>query len=286
MFKIFKNASADYEESYLPHNRKEAFKDIVKQRYKLLLLLGGILFCFSIPLIITLILQARINYNIAFSINAGTIEYQIAIEELISYKFITNLLVFGSLFVFLIGTAGCSKIFLKLTYLEGIILSYDFKEGIRQNYKELVIAASIMFFIYFVFDYVSSLILLNQIELLTFMVVLPYAVLILLIIPCFMIYINLTCIYNDKVSQKIRNAFYIYTKYFPIVLLFVLMILIHIIIYVQPNFIISLIVTFTYFLFLLPLVLLGWFLFSNKMFDECINNKFYPNIVGKGLEKF
>ena len=285
MFKIFKSASIDYDENYLPHNRKEAFKDIVKQRYKLLVLLGIILFCFSIPLIVTIFLQSRINYNIASGITSGSIEYQTAIEKLISYKLITNVLLFISLFILLIGVSGCSKIFLKLSYLEGIIFTYDFKIGIKQNYKDLVIAAAIMFFIYFVFDYISSLILLNQIELLTFMVVLPYAVLILLIIPCFMIYINLTCIYNDKVSQKIRNAFYIYAKYFPIVLLFVVMILMGFIVFVQPNFIISFVIIFLYFLLLLPLILIGWCLFANKMFDDCINNKFYPQIVGKGLEQ-
>ena len=285
MFKIFKSASTDYEESFLPHNRKEAFMDIMKQRYKLLMLLGIILFCFSIPVLIAIFFQSRINYNIALNISLGTMAYQAAIEELIPYKFITNFILFLGLFIFLVGVAGCSKVFLKLTYLEGIIFGYDFKEGIKQNYKDLIIAASIMFFIYIVFDYVSSLILLNDIELLSFMIALPYAVLILLIIPCFMIYINLTCIYSDNISQKIKNSFYIYTKYFPIVLLFVSMLLIHNVVFVQPNFIISFVVIFIYFLFILPLVLLGWFLFSNKMLDECINSKFYPHIVGKGLEK-
>lgn len=285
MFKKFNNSSSDFDVSNLPHTRKEAFYDIIKQRYRLLVLLGILLLCFSLPLILALFVQARINYNISLEITSGALEYQHAIEQLISYKTITSCFILFGIIIASIGIAGCSKIFLKLTFLEGIIIGYDLKEGMKSNFKDIAFFGILMFIVFFALDYMSSLILLNKIELLTFMIVLPYAFLLLIFIPCYAIYINLTCIYSDKITQKIKNSFYIYTKYLPKILAFVVILLLPFILIIQPNFIVSGVVVSLYFILLLPLIILAWFLFANKMFDECINLKHYPQIVNKGLER-
>ena len=71
----------------------------------------------------------------------------------------------------------------------------------------------------------------------------------------------------------------------PIVILFVLLLAMPLIVFVQPNFIISFAVMFIVCLFIMPIEMVGWHLYANKMFDECINVNFYPEIVDKGLEK-
>ena len=284
MFKVYKSASHDYDINNLPHNRKEAFKDIVKQRYKLLTLMGLIFFAFAIVFFVSIYFQFKANYNIANSIAEGNIEYQQAIEELVSYKGVMNLFTLVGSIILLVGLSGLSKVFLKLTYQEGIIFSYDFKVGITQNYKDLALGFLFYYVIYIVFDYISSLILINQLSSLSFIVVIPYILLFAVLLPCFIIYYNLNCIYSDSIKRKIKNAWIIYLKYMPIVILFVLLFVMPLIVFVQPNFIISFVTIFIVCLFILPVEMVGWHLYANKMFDECININFYPEIVDKGLE--
>ena len=101
----------------LPHNRKEAFFDLLKYRKMTLFVLSCYVFMFFIPLAVDLFL---FNYWESMAIAAEKTEY------LYSLVFYSMLIMIPCVMIGFIGFAGGYYVSKKLVWQEGISIAVDF----------------------------------------------------------------------------------------------------------------------------------------------------------------
>jgi uncharacterized membrane protein YesL len=88
--------------------------------------------------------------------------------------------------------------------------------------------------------------------------------------------------YSNNFLQNVKVAFIVYASNpFKAILSTILCSLIFALKFI-PNIYVQLITEVIGYL-LLPFLLLGFFLYSNKQFDKHINNQYYPELVNRGL---
>lgn len=271
-----KCATKDYNVLSLPKTRKEQFSDIIKHNYRLFLLLGLILLCFALPLLVSVVVKDISYLNI---VQSGETDPEI----IYSMKFTTTL-IFGateivSFVIFSLGLAGILKIIKELIYSEPVFLKEDFKEGIKNNFVQIMVL-SLVVGIFSLISNVFSLTMNNKV-----LKYLPLAVNYGLIFPICFISMFLIAVYKNKFLVIIKTSIILYIKHFPMILLtYVLTIVL-----VSTKWIPLELFFIKYALFIVlvvlyyPLVIFGSFLYQIYIFDDKINKDQFPDYYKKGL---
>ena len=262
-------AKKEFTSNDMPHNRLEVFFDILKNRLSTLLLLGFIIFIFSLPLIL-------IDYltNITLN-NIGSHDTEYFDVQLIIHS--QNLLYILGFIILGIGLSGVFKIIRLLIWQEGIIFWADFKDGIKSNCKDFIITALIIGIFNFLFHYIYYDKELNQYAFLAIVVA------IIFFLPTIIFTLGQTVIYNLNYLAKTKNSFLLawrvwYTSV-PVALLnggviFLLLI---------PNPTTYLILLITLPIIIAPLLILFNTLYTDTQFDNYINKGNFDEIIDKGI---
>ena len=141
MFKK-KVAKTDFNKSLLPHNRKEQFSFIFKNRKRELFYIGLLLFIFIIPIIVGFgFYNVLINilYNDYKSASVGLTgddlikAYETYRTSYVMYTDIFSLAMIGGLIVFGIGVSGVIYLIRNLYWGELFFFKESFFKGIKQN---------------------------------------------------------------------------------------------------------------------------------------------------------
>ena len=260
--------------SELPINRKSEFKYLIKYRWKSLLILGGILFLFSLPLFASLLIKDLKAISIVTTAESDNELSTLIINDMFYAVFIVP-----SIVVLFIGLSGFYRIIRNYIWAEGVLLKHDFFIGIKQNWKHFVINGIIFSLLYYAI-YISTLYI-NV----PFVKYLPLAFCVLFIYPVILVHMNLTVVYKNSYLTQFKNAFILYVKriyiYFPLFLLFAV---IPIILIVLPiPLIVKYIILFVFIYFFIPFYVLGFSVFSTYVFDENINKGNHQELYKKGL---
>ncbi len=269
----FKNANPSF--SALPANRKEQFKDILKNQYGFLIRLGILLFLFLIPLAACLVLA---------DVFGGALKE----GEASPLNYLYNDLLLGagllvSSFVFAFGIAGIGHLLRLLCWGEPVLFWNDFRVGVKQNWKKDALLLCLL----------SSLFSLNSIlsDLLTIFAPssgagfvlwsLFLGLIVFFAIPFVMVGISYNSYYKESSKRFFSNVLRILiARYFPL-FLFALPLFGAIVLYFFTN-----IIYFAAFVLLLiflgPVFLVLWRLLILSIFDELINSSFL-DYYKKGL---
>ena len=137
--------------SELPINRKSEFKYLIKYRWKSLLILGGILFLFSLPLFASLLIKDLKAISIVTTAESDNELSALIINDMFYAVFIVP-----SIVVLFIGLSGLYRIIRNYIWAEGVLLKHDFFIGIKQNWKHFVING-IIFSLFYYAIYISTL---------------------------------------------------------------------------------------------------------------------------------
>ena len=263
-------SSSDFLVSDLPNNHKDLFKDVLKNQWHNMMLIAFIVFVAVCPLII----HRYINMiNISKIIAEGNLE--LYYSTMIVYSVVR---IFLYLFVGLIF-AGLARIYKKLAYNDGFFFGADFIKGVKENWKEFLL-------IYFMFGILAMLFDVSSIELAKNSIVWTYflsATKYIIIVPVLAILMCLSCIYTDKLRKKIVVAFKLYIRFFPKLILALLAFAMPLSMLIIANTAIQLFIPMFYALIYLPIAYLGCVIFMNYIFDIAINEKNFPDLVGKGM---
>lgn len=214
--------SEEYARSKLPTNRWNLFFDIFKGRFFKLIVINLLTLLFFIPLFALLFFHsaalASMGQSVPFSQCFG-LGYQ-SLYNFVGYPESISLSVNISTLIFLpvaalgvgLGLAGCAYVMRNMVWTEGIFVANDFWQGIKQNYKHLMLTA----FIYSAFLYfaIISVTLLNQVQV-TGQMAAWLAVVLKIVIIGFMAFlsimalhmITMTVTYDLKYKYVIKNAF-------------------------------------------------------------------------------
>lgn len=258
----------------LPTNRKSQLKYLIKYRWKSLLIMGGVLLLFAIPLLVSLLLKDLKAISIVTNSSDGDELTTLFINDIFYAVF-----VIPSTIILFLGLAGIYRVIRNYIWGEGVIFGSDFFLGIKQNWKHFVInglvSATLFYGVYLATAYIDV----------PFIKYLPLAFAILFLFPAILVHMNLTVIYKNNYFVQFRNAFVIYVRRFYIYLpLFLLAVAIPVVfmIFTIPL-LVKYIVLFVFIYLFIPFYVLSISVYSMHEFDEMINKDRHPELYKKGL---
>ena len=275
--KKIKYATSDYSPSFLPQNRKEVLKDVYHVRFSLILKCGLIILLFAIPLIALLIVMDVWKFG-----TNGLNE-----NQLTAFYFYWNIIIRVSiipcLFILLIGISGILRIIKLLVWQEGIDFWYDFKYGVKTNYKAMAIPSlflMLIYLIYFGIFYIAinSLFMFVAIAFICFFFVTAY-----------LWYIYLSNVYSSGIKNLLTNSMFFLIKTFGWSVLFMTLIVFPFfydffqIPFTVLTFILKPLILMAMLVFYYPFMIIVGSLYSNNQFDKWINKENYPDLYRKGL---
>ena len=293
MFKK-KVAKIDFNKSLLPHNRKEQFSFIFKNRKRELFYIGLLLFIFIIPIIVGFgFYNVLINilYNDYKSASVGLTgddlikAYETYRTSYVMYTDIFSLAMIGGLIVFGIGVSGVIYLIRNLYWGELFFFKESFFKGIKQN----ALMVCLIFAIYGVINWLCIHIFVLDIN--EWLKVIPVIAQYVFILPLAVLMIYLCTIYKENYFTLLRIALIIFLKHLPTMSLFSLMVLYLYSLLILTNVINYFSIAIIYPIFMVLIVLIAplglgaYFVTLSRFLDNMINQKNYPELVDKGLYK-
>lgn len=260
--------------SGLPRKRKDQFKYLIKYRWKSLLLIGGILFLFSIPLLASLFIKDLKAISIVTTSDTGDELAALFINDLFYAVFIVP-----SVIILFIGLAGIYRIIRNYIWGEGVLFKQDFFIGVKQNWWHFAIHG-------FIFSTLFYAVYLATVYIPTpYLRYLPLAISFIVIYPVILVHMNLTVIYKNNYLVQSKNAFCLYVKriyiYFPLFLLLIIIPFVFMIFTIP--LIVKYIVLVVFIYLFIPFYILGISLYSTHVFDENINKEKHKDLYKRGL---
>ena len=259
----------------LPATRFELFFDVIKQKWRTIVLVGFIFTLFALPSVATMFFR---DYYVAL-VNASLTEGQVLAQETAMGLSIIYAVFVISFLILSIGISGLSKVLLYLSYEEGYSFFEDFKIGVKQNIKGNVLATLIYAIILYLTLFINVSITKG------FVKTLPLGICQGLIFPVLLIVFASNTIYDWKFKDLLRNSAIIYIRYFLFILLFSLLLVAVFLLTLIPGIILRYIIILVYLIVFEPFFILGFVIYMNHCFDEGINKNNYPNLYRKGLFK-
>lgn len=278
-----KVAAADFTAAMLPKNRKEVFFDVLKQRFWTLLGGSMALLVFSLPLQVAGFVFDMSTVTTYERVMAETITPEDAALTLITLQNTIALLDIVFYLIFAVGFAGVMRIIKRLGWEESVAFSQDFAIGVRQNgrsYAGLFLGFGVFHFLCVYAGNLSSLI--GNTGIYPYLGIIPQALCLLFLLPVGGYMVSEMAIYDNRFSQHARLGLTLYLKSIPKTLLVLGLCSVPFLIRLIPNFYVSLIGRALP-VFLLPFLLLAWFLFSCNILDQNVNQKHFPQLVDRGV---
>lgn len=276
-----KYAKKDFTLNNLPHNRKEQFRFLFKTRKRDLFHMGLVLLLFLIPELALLITSSlgKIGAGQALKDNSLTIEEYNSFFIFLTLAASTLKLITYSFFA--LAVSGIGNLMKKLCFEEPFFFWYDFKNGIKRNYRN-VFGITLFVWIYvFIADMVKQFAELSSSSLLY----LAYGLIIgmgyLYLFSFFLMTLSQCLIYENKLKWNFQNSFHLILRDYWQCLIFSLLPLSFC---VLSFFSLS----FWYYIFylflviLLPLYYLGFFLNNLSLFDTFLHQDI-QELYKKGL---
>ena len=275
----------DFTEEDLPHNRFQVFFDIVKIRYDVLFKTALVLFLTIIPLVIALFTR---------NVMLGKLDDALINGELTSEAYRSSVFQLQSIFVFIevfclllfsIPISGLIRVYRLLTFYDGLIFLNDFFQGIKDNFKQVFVVFLIDSLAFIVSKIAITYLIYSNINdfLSTIIFFLPAFLSLVVILPISILHIDQVSIYNNKYSDNVKNAFFLYLKRGYIELPISLAINSPLFLLLIKTIYMPIVVLLFYAIVWLPFIILIAYIIGNNIFDKFINEKQYPEIFDKGI---
>lgn len=280
MMKRIKFNSSEFSTSNLPSTRKALFFDILKHKYKFVLLIGLVTFLFLIP---------AFAANISFDLFLNKISQDPnfvngdVITEAGMQMYRSSILLFGLCHVFtsliaFIGLSGVTRTIRLLCWNEGLLFWDDFWIGVKQNIKQFLVFSII-------YSFGTVLIYLSRIVASPIFYGLAYGLTYAIINPLIIVILCYASTYSLKTGKVIRNGIALYIKNFLLLLLFSLFTVLYYLLNYIPIPIVMYVVKVLTIIFLMPMFMIAVYLSFSNIFDKLINKVAHPELLNKGLYK-
>lgn len=270
------HSANDFEFINMPHNRRELFFDVLKQRWRTVYFLGIIFFLTLLPTLLVLYFQDAVNLNIYTNISMSD---ETKIAQIFQYSLFFNGLIALTLLVVPIFLGGILRNFRNLSYEEPVFLKEDFGKGIKDSIGQLMLSSIIYSIIIF-----GCLVAISAPVVSGIIKGILLSILGLIATPLHIILICQTYVYKNKYRFLLLNSILLYIKYF------FWMLLIGVIYFIPITFVLFIgnpIIKYSaivlYLALIYPLVMLFTVILMNYIFDKGINEKNYPEIANKGI---
>lgn len=276
-------SSHDFQETMLPNNRNEVFKDLLSLHRRTILLMGLLLLLFSTPLQVSQYLKDMMLSSIYSEYNNGFITIEEAQTALISYSNLFSLVNIFLIVLIGVGLSGLIRIIKRLSWYEPVTFLFDFSKGIMDNGKQYIVLFSIVGILSFASTFISNLSSLTSIDsLYSYLGAIPGLVFSIIFVPVGAYMLSVIAIYQNTFGSQLRLSLYLYFSSIIRTIKRILILVIPFAFLLIPNFYVA-VIGRVVLIFVIPFILLKWFLLSSDILDEKWNSIHYPELVNKGV---
>ena len=261
----------------LPHNRKELFFDLLKNRKMALFSLSCFVFMFFIPLAVDLFI-----FNFLESVAIANEKY----DYLFSLIFYSMLIMIPCMVIGFIGLIGGFYVAKKMVWQEGTMIAVDFFQGIKENWKHATLSGLLFGVILFNFIVGGSYLIINFRAAPVWSGIGIGALGLFFMLFGMVVVLNNTqdVYYTNSFMATIKNSFCLLgLLHWRILVTFILSTGV-VITLACFNFI-TLIIGLLLFAIFNSVIIILYTLISHYGFDKFINQEHYPDYVNKGLYK-
>ncbi len=266
-------SSQDFQISQLPRNRWQLFWDILKHNGSQMVVICLVFLLFMAPITIFRYYHL-ISVGGILSSGSENVNGEIQVAYLIYDLICIPIFLLMSLLL-----SGLSRIYKRMSFLDGYFLGADFFQGIKENWLDFLLLGLLYGILNLAMDYLGMCFLFSQSFVYYLMKILTY----LFLLPWVLISGCASSIYSDPFLEKLFTSLVLYLKHFPRVLLSVLVLEapMYFLPFSYPA--VQLFLPLGYGLLYLPFAFLGFVLSTNHIFDKEINQFHFPELVNKGL---
>ena len=270
-------SNSDFKEEYLPQNRREVFFDCIKIRFSVFLRCGIMLALFTLPLLASLFIGDMFSSSVVV-MELNETEKASRIYSLQLFFDVVNVFCFA---IMAVGFAGVMKIIRRLAFAEPLFFGYDFKCGVKSNTKTFLPIFTLFGFFVLINNYVKNVLSVYS----SVICYLPWIITVIIIIPIFLYVAAQSLVYENTFLRYFAISFSLYIRTAPQAVLAAICILSPISVFFISDLIVRYAIVLVVIVFLLPMLLLGHYLYSCSVFDKLINSEKFPDLVGKGIFK-
>ncbi len=274
-------AAKPFTRQMLPQNRRQVFWDVVKLHWRKFLLYGLILLLFAAPMILFNVMEdiqvAILAENMAQMTEKELQELHLQVASLRNTHAILNV---PCILLIALYLSGMIRVVRQYGWLENVFFSTDFGKGIRQNMGHTLAVAAVLSVIYAIAAYCWNLLSMSSGKT-AVLLVMPMAALIFIALPMAGYSLVSISIYSNKLGQNLLTGLALMAKSPLKTLGAAALCLLPFAVQLVPNIwahllggALGCICT--------PFILLAWFLFSSNRLDQQLNEKFFPELVGRG----
>lgn len=280
MFKP-KVAKKEYDASMLPKNRKEVFFDVLKNNWGKFILYGLLVLLMSFPLHFTALAELLYKNYLQTAIGTGDLTNIEAANAMISASNTFALIDIPLICLFAVCFSGVCHIMRQLAWGENVYFRYEYVKGIKQNAVQFLILGLLVGLVRFACIWFGNIITVSGGEAAYYVSYLPSAWFLIIFAPPAAYLIVCIPIYAVKFHQNVKSAFMLYFKNIFKTLLAVIICALVFIPQLFPIMLCQIIGRIISSV-LVPIILLGWFCFAFDRLDKVLNERLYPQLVGKG----
>ncbi len=260
--------------SRLPHNRWQVFTDRIQTHFGKFVLLGVLLLLFALPLFAVRFVADLLISSVQESFNSAQITEQQFVDTVKTVQLFSSLAGVIGYVILGIGVMGVVRHVRKMAWSEPTSFWHDFAVGINQNLGGLWCFLAIG-----VLNAFSSVCMQNYDGVMAY---LPFCLQVLVLLPIILHIIVQLSIYNHKTWDLITTSSFIYVKTAPLSIVFSLLFNGYGLFDLISSFAVKYLLKMV-FVILLPIAMLGWFLYCCSALDKYVNRQSYPQIVDKGI---
>lgn len=278
-----KCAAVDYTEAQLPSTRLAVFQDIVKLQFRQLLKIGLILLLCAIPYLVSVIISDLHAYELYDRFVAQELTGDEYARMLAASDNAYAVLQALSLVVLSFAVAGGFRVVRQLSWAEPVFFAQDYIDGVKMYGKQflgifLLLGLLVVGNVYLIGMDADSLMI-------AFL-----GCSLFIMIPVLLLSMSQRVVYTNSLLKNMINGLLMYIRTLPATLLAYVLFMspfaVELVLETAGILQIALvkyILFCAYLLVLLPLSILGWFLYSCYVFDKCINQTQYPDLVDRGV---
>ncbi len=267
----------EYDEKPKKLSRTEVFSLGLKKEGKWLLLAGLLLALSLVPVITFRFLLILHEGEMGLAAENGTLSAEAAFNSVSSLR---NMLYIASAVLVVPAAAvmgGIMKAAKLLSWRDKAPIKESFGEGMKEN------TAFNLFLFLLNLGFLWSVGFVSRANPESpFWSYLPGAVYALLVLPASMWALAASAVYKGSAALKLKNAFALTLKTYPMTLLTALFLLLPLFGLLIPWVYIQLILPLLY-AAAVPYVWFAWVLFANRYFDEYVNVNLFPELYERGL---
>ena len=261
----------------LPHNRKECFFDLLKNRKMALFSLSCFVFMFFIPLAVDLF---WFNFLESAAMASDKNDY------LFSLIFYSMLIMIPCMMIGFIGLVGGFYVAKKMVWQEGTMIAVDFFQGIKENWKHAVLNGLVFGLVLFGLIVGGSYLIINFAVAPIWSGIGIGALIVFFILFGMIVALNNAqdVYYTNTYGATVKNSFCLLGLLnWRILVTFLLST--GIVVILSCLNLITLAIGLLLFAALNSVVIILYTLISHHGFDRYINLEHYPDYVNKGLYK-